>query len=128
VGHARITELEGIRVLLVTDDEHTLHLVRGVLDLAGAHVVAITSTDAIRATVTADVIVCDLTSPRVAGCQFLSELQRGLAHAGGAVPAIALTVAGTRNAPVWSPGFQRYLTKPVDGRELRGAILELVRR
>jgi DNA-binding response OmpR family regulator len=28
---------------------------------------------------------------------------------------------------VWSPGFQRYLTKPVDGRELRRAIVELVR-
>jgi DNA-binding response OmpR family regulator len=55
VADARITELKGIRVLLITDDEHTLHLVRAVLDLAGAHVVAVTSADAIRAMVTADV-------------------------------------------------------------------------
>jgi DNA-binding response OmpR family regulator len=127
VRNAQITELRGIRVLLVADEEHTLHLVRAVLDLAGAHVVAITSADAIGATMTADVVVCDLASPRVAARAFLAELQRGLGHTGGAVPAIALAPAGTRNAPVWSPGFQRYLTKPVDGRELRGAIVELVR-
>jgi DNA-binding response OmpR family regulator len=127
VADARITELNGIRVLLITDDEHTLHLVRAVLDLAGAHVVAVTSADAIRATMTADVIVCDLTSPRIAGRAFPTELQQGLAHTGDAVPAIALALAGTRNAEVWSPGFQRYLTKPVDGRELRRAIVEVVR-
>lgn len=99
---------------------------RSVLDLAGASVVATTSAESDRAAVATDVIVCDLASPKVAGA-FLTELRARLAPLGQAVPAIGLAPAGSRNAGVWSPGFERYLSKPVDGAELRTAIVELVR-
>ena len=41
---------------------------------------------------------------------------------------LALAGQGLRDARVRAPGFQRYLTKPVDGDELRAAVLEQFHR
>ena len=59
---------------------------------------------------------------------FLDQLQQLHVRLGRSVPAIALVPAGTRGARARAPGFQMHLIKPIDGDELRAAVLEMARR
>jgi len=120
-------ELRGIHVLVIDDDALTRHFLRSVLEFSGAIVTAAGADDAIRAALIADVIVCDLASAEMAGSEFLAQLQHLHVRLGRTVPTIALVPTGTRSARVRAAGFQVYLTKPVDGEELRAAVLEWVR-
>ena len=120
-------ELRGIHVLVIDDDQLTRHFLRSVLEFSGAIVTAAGADDAIRAALIADVIVCDLASAEMAGSEFLAQLQHLHVRLGRTVPTIALVPTGTRSARVRAAGFQVYLTKPVDGEELRAAVLEWVR-
>jgi len=120
-------ELQGIHVLVIDDDQLTRHFLRSVLEFSGAIVTAAGADDAIRAALIADVIVCDLASAEMAGSEFLAQLQHLHVRLGRTVPTIALVPTGTRSARVRAAGFQVYLTKPVDGEELRAAVLEWVR-
>jgi len=118
-----MAELRGIHVLVIDDDQLSRHFLRSVLEFSGAIVTAVTTADAIRAALLADVIVCDLASAETAGGEFLSQLrqlQRG-------VPAIALLPTDTPSARAWAAGFRMFLMKPVDADELRAALLEATR-
>lgn len=117
-------ELQGIHVLVIDDNRGERHFLRSVLELSGAIVTAAGTTDAIRAALIADVIVCDFPSAETAGSEFLAQLQRLHIRLGRTVPAIALVPAGTRSARVLAAGFQASLMKPVDGDGLRAAVLE----
>jgi DNA-binding response OmpR family regulator len=64
----------------------------------------------------------------MAGSEFLSQLQHLHVHLGRTVPAIALVPTGTRSPRVRAAGFRVYLMKPVDGDELRAAVLEAARQ
>jgi CheY-like chemotaxis protein len=121
----RLTELQGIHVLVIDDDLHARHYLRSVLELWGAIVTATNAADAIRVALIADLIVCDLTSAEAADAAFLDRIRHMHIRQGRRVPAIALVAAGVKNARERTPGFQRYLSKPVDGDELRGAVLAL---
>ncbi len=123
----RLAELQGIHVLVIDNDQIARHFLRSVLEFSGAIVTAAAAADAIRAALIADIIVCDLVSAEMAGTEFLSQLQHLHVRLGRTVPAIALVPIGTRSARVRASGFQMYLTKPVDGDELRAAVLELAR-
>ena len=123
----RLTELQGIHVLVIDDDLHARHYLRSVLELWGAIVTATSATDAIRVALIADVIVCDLVSAEMAGREFLAQLQALHVRLGRTVPAIAVVPAGTRSTRVRAAGFQMHLPKPVDGDELRAAVLEMTR-
>src|SRR6267142_853454 len=123
----RLAELQGIHVLVIDNDQLARHFLRSVLEFSGAIVTAAAAADAIRAALIADVIVCDLVSAEMAGTEFLSQLQHLHVRLGRTVPAIALVPIGARSARVRASGFQMYLTKPVDGAELRAAVLELAR-
>jgi CheY-like chemotaxis protein len=72
-----------------------------------------------------DVIVCDLASAEVAGREFIAKLQQLHVRLGRSVPAGALVPPGARGR---AAGFQMHLMKPVDGDELRAAVLEMARR
>ncbi len=123
-----MTELHGIHVLVIDDDQLARHFLRSVLEFSGAIVTASGTADALRAALIADVIVCDLASAEVAGREFIAQLQQLHVRLGRSVPAIALVPAGTRGARVRASGFQMHLMKPVDGDELRAAVLEMARR
>jgi len=122
-----LTELQGIHVLVIDDDLHARHYLRSVLELWGAIVTATSTADAIRVALIADVIVCDLTSAEQASGEFLERLRHMHIRQGRRVPAIALVARGLKDARVRAPGFQRYLGKPVDGEELRTAVVDLAR-
>jgi len=121
----RLAELRGIHVLVIDDDLHARHFLRSVLELWGAIVTATSAIDAIRVALVADVIVCDLASAEAADAEFLERLRHMHVRLGRRVPAIAVVPGGANDARVRAPGFQRYLTKPVDGEELRTAVADL---
>ena len=120
-------EHRGIHVLVIDDDQLARHFLRSVLEFSGAIVTAAGAADALRAALIADVVVCDLASAEAAGAEFISQLQHLHVRLGRTVPAIALIPAGTRSARVRAAGFQMYLMKPIDGDELRAAVLEMAR-
>ena len=122
-----LTELQGIHVLVIDDDLPARHYLRSVLELWGAIVTATSAADAIRVALIADVIVCDLPSAEAADGEFLERLRHMHVRQGRRVPAIALVPGIVREARVRAPGFGRYLTKPVDGDELRTAVTDLAR-
>jgi CheY-like chemotaxis protein len=123
----RLTELQGIHVLVIDDDLHARHYLRSVLELWGAIVTATSTADAIRVALIADVIVCDLTSAEHASGEFLERLRHTHIRQGRRVPAIALAARGLKEARVRAPGFERYLGKPVDADELRATVVDLAR-
>ena len=123
-----MSELRGIHVLVIDDDQLARHFLRSVLEFSGAIVTAAGAADALRAALIADVIVCDLASAEAAGGEFLSQLHQLHVRLGRSVPAIALVPSGARSARVRAAGFQMHLVKPIDGDELRAAVLEMVRR
>ncbi len=123
-----VADLRGIHVLLIDDDHLARDFLRSVLELSDAIITATGAVDAIRIALIADVIVCDLASAEAADSEFLERLRRMHVRQGRRAPAIALAGQGLRDARVRAPGFQRYLTKPVDGDELRAAVLEQFRR
>ena len=120
-------ELRGIHVLVIDDDQFARHSLRSVLEFSGALVTAARADDAIRAALIADVIVCDLNSAEAAADEFLERLRHMHVRQGRRVSAIALVARGVRDARVRAPGFEHYLAKPVDGDELRAAVLEQFR-
>jgi CheY-like chemotaxis protein len=124
---APMAELKGIHVLVIDDDQLARHFLRSVLEYSGAIVTATGAADALRAALIADVIVCDLASVEAAGSEFIAQLQQLHVRLGRTVPAIALVPAGARSARVRAAGFQMHLMKPVDGDELRAAVLEMAR-
>jgi CheY-like chemotaxis protein len=123
-----IAELRGIHVLVIDDDQLARHFLRSVLEFSGAIVTAAGTADALRAALIADVIVCDLASAEAAGAEFLTQLQQLHVRLGRSVPAIAVVPAGARSARVRAAGFQMHLMKPIDGDELRAAVVEMARR
>ena len=120
-------ELRGIHVRVIEDDQFARHFLRSVLEVSSALVTAARADDAIRAALVADVIVCDLQSAETAGSEFLSQRRHLHVRLGRTVPTIALVPRGVRDARVRAPGFEHYLAKPVDGDELRAAVLEQFR-
>jgi CheY-like chemotaxis protein len=121
------TELRGIHVLVIDDDQFARHFLRSMLELWGAIVTATSAVDAIRVALIADVIVCDLASAESADGEFIERLRHMHVRQGRRVPAVALVAHGVRDARVRAPGFEHYLAKPIDGDELRAAVLEQFR-
>jgi CheY-like chemotaxis protein len=126
---AMIEELTGVHVLIVEDDEGTRHFVREVLQFWGALVTATTAAEALHVALAADVIVCDLAAVEANGPEFLRRLQHLHASRGGPAPTIALLPLGVLSgASARAVGFQRHLTRPVDGERLRRMVWDLSRR
>jgi CheY-like chemotaxis protein len=117
-------ELWGVYVLVIDDDQLARHFLRSVLEFSGAIVTAVGTRDALRVAPIADVIVCDLASAEAAGGEFISQFQHLHVRLGRAVPAIALIPARVPSARMRAAGFRMYLMKPIDGDELRAALLE----
>jgi len=85
----RLTDLQGVHVLVIDDDVQARHFLRSVLELWGAIVTATSAIDAIRVALIADVIVCDLASAEAAAGEFLERLRHMHVRLGRRVPAVA---------------------------------------
>ena len=124
--------LEGIRVLVVDDEQDTLELIVFILQEYGAIVQAVTSaTEALNILVNVqpDVLLSDIGMPEMDGYMFIQQIRSLCPEQGGEIPAIALTAyAGeTDHQQILLAGFQKHVTKPVEPAFLANAIATLLR-
>jgi signal transduction histidine kinase/CheY-like chemotaxis protein len=122
--------LEGVRVLLVEDDEDSLNTLAAILTGYQATVqTAACAADALDALnwYKPDVLISDLAMPREDGYSLISKLRAREANTGEQTPAIALTayVRVEDRARALSAGFNTFVPKPVNPGELINAILNL---
>ena len=124
--------LEGVRILLVEDDDDIRDLIRMTLEASGATTVAVPSAsaglDAFEAQ-TPDVVLSDISMPGQDGHAFLRRVRQLPLTRGGKVPAVAVTALDSREARVQSraAGFHYHLTKPVDPAKLVEIVAGLAR-
>jgi signal transduction histidine kinase len=125
--------LDGVRVLVIEDDDDTRDLIAAVLRQTGAApFVAANAHDGVgmAAQVRPDVLVCDLAMPDKDGLVVVREIKSWAAEAGVILPALALSAYARpedRDRAL-AAGFDFYLAKPVDPSELVRAVARLVRR
>ncbi len=129
----RLARLDGLRVLLVEDDDDSRWLLGTMLKRQGAEVASTSSSfEALNAFEEAapDVLISDLGMPEENGLELMRKLRMFPAGRGGLVPAIALTGYATPKdrERALAAGYQLHLAKPVEASELIAAIISLVGR
>jgi signal transduction histidine kinase/CheY-like chemotaxis protein len=128
-AEAEPQRLHAVRVLLVDDDRETLGAVRAILEDAGATVETAGSAAEARLTLSSwypTVLVSDIAMPDEDGY----ALVRSLRASHMTVPAIALTAYARREDAdqARAAGFQVYMPKPVQRRDLVTAVATLAGR
>ena len=123
--------LEGMRVLLVDDDQDTLQMLAVVLTTYQATVqTASSSVEALEALqwFRPDVLVSDLAMPDDDGYSLISKVRAIEAESGNKISAVALTayVRIEDRLRALSAGFNLFVPKPVEPSELVVAIVNLV--
>ncbi|HEX6625458.1 MAG TPA: response regulator, partial [Pyrinomonadaceae bacterium] len=128
-GHAA---LEGIRVLVVDDEQDARKVISTVLTQSGAEVHAFESAAEALAEVEwwmPDVIMSDIGMPGEDGYALIKKLRDLPESRGGRIPAAALT-AYARDEDrerALAAGFQKHIAKPVRSAELVGVVADLAR-
>lgn len=120
--------LDGLRVLVVDDELDAREAISAALEEWGARVTAVAS---VRGGIEAlergeiDVVVSDIAMPVQDGYTFIGQIRQRPADV--RIPALALTAYGglEEQQRILSAGFDAYLSKPVDARELVSAVRRL---
>jgi PAS domain S-box-containing protein len=125
--------LQGVRIVIVDDQEDARDLLKAVLERYGGVVTVSASASEALAAVSSqrpDVVVTDIEMPGQSGYDFLRQLRSLSAHLGGLTPAVALTAYATVHdrVKVLRAGFQMHLSKPVQPAELAAVVASLARR
>lgn len=125
-------ELQGVRVLVLDDDEGTLEAIQTVFRLSGLQVRGSnTVTGALREfeRFKPQVLVCDPALSSEDGFSFIRQVRARDPKDGGLVPAMALTARTSKEdrERAMAMGFQSYVAKPVDIDLLRDAVVRLLR-
>ena len=128
----RVAQLEGVRVLVVDDDEDSRLLLDSALSLAGATVETADSARTALAALdssTPDIVVSDIGMPEEDGYSFMQRVRARPANQGGEVPAIALTAYASAAdiARAERAGFQKHVAKPTDLQAIVAAVASLTR-
>jgi CheY-like chemotaxis protein len=126
-------ELDGLRVLVVDDEEDTRVLLRMVLERCGASVTAVSSAQEALAALKQsrpDVLVSDLGMPEEDGYSLIKKVRALSAEDGGQTPAAALTAYARveDRLKVLNSGFQIHIPKPVEPIELVTVVANLAGR
>jgi CheY-like chemotaxis protein len=124
---------DGLRVLLVEDDDDSRKLLETMLKRYGAEV---TSCSSAKLALTCfeerppDILISDIAMPEQDGYELLRKIRALPSDRGGDVAAIALTGYATRRdrERALAGGYQLHLAKPVEQSELVGAIASIVGR
>lgn len=116
-------DLNGIRVLVVEDDDDARELLETVLKSQGASVKTVASAAEaleVLGKTAFDVLVSDIEMPGTDGYQFIKELRLRPTDQGGTIPAAALTAYARTEDRLRAlrAGFQLHLAKPVQPSEL----------
>jgi PAS domain S-box-containing protein len=125
--------LDGLRVLIVDDEQDTRDLLRAVLEKCGCEVIttaaAAEALDIVE-TVRPDVLISDLGMPGEDGYALIAKVRALPAERGGQTPSAALTAYARveDRLRVLSSGFQIHLPKPVEPMELIIVVANLAGR
>jgi CheY-like chemotaxis protein len=128
-----LTDLKGVHVLAVDDEEDSLSLLRVVLESAGARV-SIAPSAAVALEVLQsgqiDVLVADIGMPEMDGFELIKRVRALPQPAARDIPAAALTAFARSEdrTKALQHGFEMHLAKPVDPGELVASVATLVRR
>ncbi len=127
-----LTELFGVRVLLVDDESDSRDVLKLVLDSCGANVVTASSAaEAFEKTRSGnfDVIISDIGMPDEDGFSLIGRI-RELPGEQGKIPAIALTAYARAEDRIQAlrSGFQMHISKPVESSELIVTVANLAGR
>lgn len=129
LGGTELPKLNGVRVLVIDDQDLARDLVTAIFRRANADVHAASSVreglEQFQA-ITPDVVVCDLAMPEEDGFAFVHAV-RALPTPSNATPVVALTAFGRpeNREHALAAGFDDYLKKPVDPEELASTVLRL---
>jgi PAS domain S-box-containing protein len=124
-----LADLQGLRLLVIDDQEFTRDLIVAIFRRARAEVRAAGSVrEGLEHFVAQvpDVVVCDLAMPEEDGFAFVHAI-RARPDASSATPIVALTAFGRPEDRHYAlaAGFNDYLKKPIDPEELAATILRL---
>jgi CheY-like chemotaxis protein len=124
--------LDGIRLLVVEDDEDARELLERMLLDQGAKVaVASSAAEGLRllSSFRPDMLMSDIAMPNVSGYTFLRMVRSLPPERGGRTPAVALT-AYTRpedQERALQAGFEAHVSKPIEADELVATLAALAR-
>ena len=126
-----MTDLEGLTVLVVEDDEDTREVLKVMLEMCGARVLCAGSARDGLVAFTRDhpqAIVSDIAMPGEDGYWLIGEVRRQLGVPPEKVPAVAVTAFSGQHprAAALAAGFQAHLAKPIDPDELCRTVAQLV--
>jgi CheY-like chemotaxis protein/nitrogen-specific signal transduction histidine kinase len=133
VAASEMPRLDGLRVLVVDDEEDALDLVSSVLREHGAEVHSSHSSSAALedfSHVHPDVVVSDIGMPHMDGYALIRKIRNLPPEKGGKTPAVALTAyARTEDAQrAFAAGYQVHVTKPVEPAQLATVVRKLAGR
>jgi signal transduction histidine kinase len=126
----RAVRLDGLRLLVVDDDEDVRELLQRILSDHGATVCTASSADEALAVLTdlsPDVLLSDVGMPDVSGYSLIRRIRSLPADRGGRIPAIALTAYARPEdgERAFSAGFQAHIAKPIDVDRLTTVVANL---
>jgi CheY-like chemotaxis protein len=125
--------LEGVRVLVVDDEDDVRELVAAILDECGAAVTMVSSAEAALAALrleVPDLLITDIGMPERTGYDLIRAVRALPAEQGGELHAIALTAHGTYEDAELAreAGFTVHLPKPAYPAEMVSLVARLVGR
>lgn len=129
------TELTGVRVLVVEDDEDARTLIGTMLERSGAVVISASSaTEALQAlevespATPINVLVSDIGMAGEDGYDLIRKVRLLAPERGGLTPAIALTGYASQKdrAQAIAAGYQAHIAKPIEPAEIVSAVAKLV--
>ncbi|MFN6583342.1 MAG: PAS domain S-box protein [Aulosira sp. ZfuVER01] len=125
--------LEGVRVLVVDDEQDARQLLTTVLSQSGAQVMTVASAAEALIAVPQfhpDVLVSDIGMPEADGYTLIRQLRSLPSEQGGQIPAVALTAYARSEDRTRAllAGFQLHIPKPVNPAELVAVVANLAGR
>ncbi|MFB2877147.1 PAS domain-containing protein [Floridanema aerugineum] len=125
------TNLNGVRALVVEDQEDTRELIVTLLEQASAEVIPVASAQEALQVLTQseiDILLSDIGMPEIDGYTLLQEVRNHPNQKISQIPAIALTayVGEFNQQQALKAGFQKHLAKPVEPVELIALVAKLV--
>jgi PAS domain S-box-containing protein len=130
---ADLSELRGVRVLVVDDDPDTLEILCIMLTQFHVEVAAAASSEEALKLFEKwrpDVLISDLAMPVEDGFTLIRKIRAMTAEQGGNTPAAALTAYAREedSRAALDAGFHSHVAKPIDPKMLAAAVSDLVRR
>jgi CheY-like chemotaxis protein len=130
VGGRVVPRLDGLRLLVIDDEEDARSVVATVLRGQGAEVhLAASATEALAKLedVRPDVVVSDIGMPETDGYALIRQIRALPATLGGRTPAVALTAYARREDAerAFAAGFQMHVAKPIEPAQLAIVVANL---